>query len=193
MFEGNIMLGLEDKKVAIVIAPDHFRDEEFAQPHASLNLAKADITVVSREVGKCYGTLGSVVHARMALSEAAGMDWDAVIFVGGDGAGVYMDDPLAHALALRTNERGCLVAAICKAPTILAHAGLIRGAEATSFPAFHDDLRQHGVVVRSSPVVETEVNGAPVITANGPQSAFAFGQAIVNTLRGPLDPFGFTL
>ncbi|MDO4532618.1 MAG: DJ-1/PfpI family protein [Coriobacteriia bacterium] len=187
------MQELSDKKVAIVIAQDQFRDEEFAQPHASLNLAKADITVVSRKVGKCYGKLGSIVHARMALDEAANLDWDGVVFVGGAGAGDYMDDPVAHALALRTNERGKLVAAICKAPTILAHAGLIRGAEATCFPDFYDDLRAHGVKVSTSPVVETEVNGAPVITANGPQSAFAFGQAIVNTLRGPLDPFGFML
>lgn len=183
------MKDLSDKKVAIIIAPDQFRDEEFAQPHAALNLAKADITVVSRAVGKCHGTLGSVVHARMSLDDAAKLDWDAVVFVGGSGAGTYMDDPLAHSLALRTNERGCLVAAICKAPTILAHAGLIRGVEATSFPDYYDDLRAHGVKVSKAPVVATEVNGAPVITANGPQSAFAFGQELVNTLRGPYDPF----
>ena len=187
------MRELSDKKVAIVIAQNQFRDEEFAQPHASLNLAKADITVVSREVGKCYGTLGSIVHARMTLDDAARQDWDAVVFVGGSGAGDYMDDPIAHELALHANERGKLVAAICKAPTILAHAGLIRGAEATSFPDYYDDLRAHGVKVSTAPVVETEVNGAPVITANGPQAAFAFGQAIVNSLRGPFDPFGFAL
>ncbi|MDO4400849.1 MAG: DJ-1/PfpI family protein [Coriobacteriia bacterium] len=185
------MRELSDKKVAIVIAPDKFRDEEYAQPHASLNLAKADITVVSRAVGKCYGTLGSVVHARMALDDAVKEDWDAVVFVGGAGSATYTDDPIAHELALRTNAAGNLVAAICKAPTILAHAGLIRGAEATSFVDDQDDLRKHGVKVRTSPVVETEVNGAPVITANGPQAAFAFGQAIVNTLRGPYDPFSF--
>ena len=185
------MQELSDKKVAVIIAPEKFRDEEYAQPHASLTLAKADVTVVSRAVGKCHGTLGSVVHARMTLDEAAKHEWDAVVFVGGEGAGTYMDDPVAHALALRTNERGKLVAAICKAPTILAHAGLLRGVEATSFPAYHDDLRQHGVLVRNVPVVEAEVNGAPVITANGPQAAFAFGQALVNCLRGPVDPFSF--
>ena len=187
------MQELSDKKVAIVIAPENFRDEEFAQPHASLNLAKADITVVSRQVGKCYGSRGSIVHARMTLDDAAQQDWDAVVFVGGAGSATYTDDPVAHALALRTNERGCLVAAICKAPTILAHAGLIRDVDATSFIDDQEDLRQHGVRVRTTPLVETEVNGAPVITANGPQSAFAFGQAIVNSLRGPLDPFGFAL
>lgn len=185
------MQDLKDKKVAIVIAPEKFRDEEFAQPHASLNLAKADVTVVSREVGKCQGTRGSVVHARMALADAANQDWDAVVFVGGTGSATYTDDPLAHALALRTNERGKLVAAICKAPTILAHAGLLRGIDATSFPSDQDDLRAHGAKVSGQPVVEAEVNGAPVLTANGPQSAFAFGQAVVNALRGPADPFAF--
>ena len=187
------MKDLSDKKVAIVIAPDQFRDEEYAQPHASLNLAKADVTVVSTEVGKCYGTRGSIVHARMSLVDAANQDWDAVVFVGGSGAGVYAEDPLAHSLALRTHERGCLVAAICKAPIILAHAGLLRGVEATSFPDYHDELRQYGAKVLTSPVVQTEVDGAPIITANGPESAFAFGQDIVNTLRGPYDPFGLGL
>ena len=186
------MRELSDKKVAIVIAPEQFRDEEYAQPHAALNLAKADVTTVSRAVGKCYGTRGSVVHARMTLDDAVKQDWDAVVFVGGAGSATYTDDPIAHELALRTNERGKLVAAICKAPTILAHAGLIRGVEATSFVDDQDDLREHGVKVTSYPVVEAEVNGAPVITANGPQSAFAFGQAIVNSLRGPYDPFGLS-
>lgn len=183
------MRPLDDKKVAIIIAPENFRDEEYAQPHASLNLAKADLTVVSRNVGPCQGSRGSVVHARMTLDDAAKQDWDAVVFVGGAGSATYTDDPIAHALALKTNERGGLVAAICKAPTILAHAGLIRGVEATSFIDDQDDLRAHGVKVSNSPVVQAEVNGAPVITANGPQAAFAFGQALVNALRAPLDPF----
>lgn len=187
------MKDLQGKKVAIVIAPDQFRDEEYAQPHASLSLAGADIVVVSRQVGKCYGSRGGIAHAKMSLADAAESDWDAVVFVGGQGSATYTDDPLAHSLALRTNERGGLVAAICKAPTILAHSGLLRDAEATSFPDDQDDLRAHGVKVRTSPVVQTEVNGATVITANGPEAAFAFGQEVVNALRGPVDIFGFPL
>ena len=180
------MKDLSDKKVAIVIAPDQFRDEEYAQPHASLNLAKANVTVVSVAVGKCYGSRGSIAHARMSLADAAAQEWDAVVFVGGEGAGIFAEDPLTH-------ERKGLVAAICKAPIILAHAGLLRGVEATCFPSYQDELRQYGAKVSTSSVVQTEVDDAPVITANGPEAAFAFGQDIVNTLRGPLDPFGFGL
>lgn len=45
--------------------------------------------------------------------------------------------------------------------------------------------------VTTAPMVKVEVNGAPVVTAKGPQSVFAFGQTFANALRGSLDPFGF--
>lgn len=180
---------LQGKKVVIVIAPEEFRDEEFAQPHAALNLAGADVTVASVEEGKCYGSRGSVVHATMSLAEASTKQWDAVVFVGGAGGQIYVNDLTAHILARQAVENGAVLAAICMAPAILAHAGILKGLEATAFVDRADELRRYGAIYKEYPVVEAknQVNGAPVITGNGPEAAFAFGQTVVNALRGPMD------
>lgn len=185
------MRELSDMNVVVLIAPKDFRDEEFAQPHAALTLAKANVTVASVEEGKCYGKLGSIVHARMSLADAVEKDWDAVMFVGGNGCSVFVDDPLAQQLAMKTAEAGGVVSAICMAPMILSHAGLLKGVEATVFESYEDDLREHGAIVTGDVVTESKntINGAPIITGNGPAAAFAFGQALVNSLRAPLDPW----
>lgn len=182
---------LAGKKVVIVVAPDQFRDEEFAQPHAALKLAGADITIASINPGKCYGSRGSIVHASMALAEASTKHWDAVVFAGGDGGEVYISDLTAHILIRQAVEDGAVLGAICMAPTILAHAGVLKGVDATVYPYYEEEVRRYGANLVDIAVCESAntVNGAPIITGNGPAASFAFGQAVVNAMRGPLDPF----
>lgn len=89
-----------------------------------------------------------------------------------------------------------MLAAICMAPVILSHAGLLDGVDATVFPdeAYEKDLVEHGANLKKQAVVQSEnnINGAPLITGNGPKAAFAFGLQLTNALRGPIDdPFGF--
>lgn len=182
---------LSDKNVALVIAPEEFRDEEFAQPHAALKLNGANITVVSLDPGKCYGSRGSVVHASMSVAEASTKHWDAVVFVGGAGGQIYVNDLTAHILARQAAEDGAVVAAICMAPAILAHAGLLDGVDATAFEDRIPEIKKYGAHFVDYAVVEgkNNINGAPIVTGNGPAAAFAFGQCVVNALRGPMDPF----
>ena len=184
------MLGLQDKKVMILIAPEGFRDEEFSQTHAALKGAKADIMVVSTRTGVCHGTLGSVAHAHMLLDDAVNVKRDCLVLVGGAGAAIYIDDKRVEAIARQVAEDGKVLAAICLAPVILSHAGLLDGVAATVYPAPNneEDLLAHGADLRKSAVVEgkNNINGAPVITANGPEAAFAFGLTLTNTLRGPV-------
>lgn len=69
-------------------------------------------------------------------------------------------------------ENGKLVSAICAAPSILGHLGLLDGKKATCFPGFEKDL--HGAVVNGD-FVCTDGN---YITAKGMGSAVKFGLAI---------------
>ncbi len=41
-------------------------------------------------------------------------------------------------------KEGKLLAAICAAPSILAHKGLLQGREATAFPSFQKDVEEGG-------------------------------------------------
>ena len=100
------------------------------------------------------------------------------MFVGGAGAQVFFDDPDAHRSRRRPGRSGRVLAAICIAPSTLAHAGLLEGVRATAFPSQEQDLRAHGAVWTGEPVT---VDGQ-IVTGNGPEAAEQFGEAVAATL-----------
>lgn len=165
----------------MVIAPEVFRDEEYAHPKAVLEGLGASVTTASVQPGICRGKLGMMAEATVSVADATASEYDAVVFVGGGGAQVFFDDPAAHALARSAHEGGKVVAAICIAPSVLAHAGLIRGIRATAFPSQREDLIAHGANWTGAAV---EVDGS-IITANGPDAATDFGRAIADALGLP--------
>lgn len=71
-------------------------------------------------------------------------------------------------------ENGKIVAAICAAPSILGHLGMLNGKNATCFPGYEEDL--YGANVTSA---HTETDGN-IITAKGAGCAIEFGHAIVS-------------
>ena len=162
----------------MVIAPSIFRDEEYAEPKAVLEAHGAEVTTASVAPGECIGKLGMRVTATMSVADAVNREWDAVVFVGGAGAQVFFDDPAAHELARRQVESARLLAAICIAPSTLAHAGLLEGVHATAFSDREDDLKSHGAIWTGEPVT---VDGR-IITGNGPGAATAFGEAVARAL-----------
>ncbi len=70
-------------------------------------------------------------------------------------------------------ENGKLVAAICAAPSILGHLGILEGKTATCFPGFEKELKG-----ANHTAAHTETDGN-VITAKGAGCAVEFGHAIV--------------
>lgn len=166
------------KSVVMVIAQSMFRDEEYAEPKEILEAAGARVTTASEHPGEASGRFGLAAKASMSVADARRTPWDAVVFVGGAGAQAFFDDPDAHALARRVHDEGGIVGAICIAPSILAHAGLLDGTKATAYPSQEDDLRAHGAVWTGEPIT---VDGR-IITGNGPESATSFGQAIAAAL-----------
>ena len=166
------------KKVLMVIAPETFRDEEYAHPKEVLESRGARVVTASTRPGTCVGKLGMTAEAEISVAEADALDYDAVVFVGGAGSKVFFDDPYAQALAraARVNKR--VLAAICVAPSILARAGLLRGWPSTAFESQKKDLEAHGAIWTGEPLT---VQGH-VITANGPEVARDFGIAIADAL-----------
>ena len=164
--------------VVMVIAPTVFRDEEYAEPKAILEARGAHVVTASVQPGECVGRFGLKATATISVADAAKRTWDAVIFVGGGGAAVFFDDEGAHALARAQAASGDVLAAICIAPSTLAHAGLLGGVRATAFPDREDDLRAHGAIWTGEPVT---VDGR-IITGNGPEAASAFGETVAEAL-----------
>jgi protease I len=162
----------------MVIAPTVFRDEEYAEPKRVLEAHGVSVTTASVAPGECIGKLGMRVTASLSVADAAEREWDAVVFVGGAGAKVFFDDPAAHQLARVQFDSGRVLAAICVAPSTLAHAGLLRGVRATAFPSQEQHLREHGSLWTGD-LVTTD---GKIVTGNGPEAAEQFGQAIAEVL-----------
>jgi len=167
------------KKVIMIIAHENFRDEEFFQPAEVLENNGIEIKVASSRLGPAKGKLGAMIKPDMLLSEVNVKDFDAVIFIGGNGASEYWDNPTAHKLAQDAYTSGKLVAAICIAPVILAKTGLLKGKKATVWESESEQLKQLGADYTGNPV---EKDGM-IITASGPTAAKEFGKEIAKALK----------
>ncbi len=71
-----------------------------------------------------------------------------------------------------------LICAICAAPSVLGHKGLLEGKKAVCFPGFENELKGAEI---SSDFVVTDGN---TITAKGMGSAVDFGVSIVKYFKG---------
>jgi len=183
--EGVMGKTLNGKKILLIVAPEKFRDEEYQVPYDYFTSHGAHVTVASTKKGTATGMFGTKAEAMKTIAEVKASDYDAVVFVGGAGVPIVRADVKAIALAKEAKDRPVL-AAICWAPTILAKAGILVGKKATVWKG--DDaeygtttdkvLQKHGAFFTGD---EVTVDGN-IITANGPNAAQKFAEAIEKQL-----------
>ncbi len=164
-------------KILSIIAPERFQDQEYADSKAALEAAGHTVTTASTQLD-ATGKLGATVTTDILLTDINPDDYDAIAFIGGPGVFAYFEDPAAHNLAktfFTANKPTC---AICAAPGILANAGLLEGKTATCWEGEGDHLKEKGANYTGNPV---EQDGL-IITADGPDSAKAFGEKIAENL-----------
>ena len=105
--------------------------------------------------------------------EIVGVDIEAVILPGGMPGTLNLErSAKVNAFVDYAYENQKLVCAICAAPSILGHKGMLKGKKAVCFPGFESELE--GAELSDSFVV-TDGN---IITAKGMGSAVKFGIAI---------------
>jgi protease I len=166
-------------KALMVVAQDLFRDEEYQRTKEVLEKAKVEVVTASKNIGIAKGRFGLQTKATLSLAEVRVPDFDAMIFIGGPGSLGFFEDQNALKIAKDAFAQKKIVAAICSASGILANAGVLNGKKATSFPREGELLTKKGA---SYTAQNLEVDGK-IVTADGPDSAFAFGDAIVKLLK----------
>lgn len=168
-------------RVVIVIAPERFRDEELETPRGALVRAGHRVTVASTRPGEATGMLGAKVRIEATLAQVSSDDCDALLIAGGSGAPAHLWDaePLM-ALVKAVHAAGRPVGAICLAPPVLARAGILHGRRATCYPAERAilELKRGG----ATPVEDPVVRDGTIVTANGPEAAPAFADAVAQLL-----------
>lgn len=146
-----------------------------------LRRAGIEVRTAALDGPQVTGSHGITVTADIALDAARADDYDMIVLPGGmPGADHLKRDARVISLLRRFAADGRYTAAICAAPGVLAHAGLLEGRTATSFPGFLSTDSAPGIRLHTDPVV---IDGK-VVTSRGPGTAMEFGLALIELLEG---------
>ncbi len=150
-----------------------------------LRRAEINVTTASLDSGSTISPVvasrGVTLLADITLDQALQKDYDMLVLPGGlPGADNLDDDPRIHQLLAKLSKADKYTAAICAAPKVLAHARLLEGKSATSYPGFIDKMDLPNTRISSDKVV---VDGK-VITSRGPGTAMDFALTLIETLAG---------
>ena len=142
-------------------------------------LRRAELEVVTVGVGSkiITGSHNISVVADMAEEEWNAVKLDAVVLPGGMPGTLHLEaSSLVQETVDAVAQAGGYVCAICAAPSILGHKGLLKGKKAVCFPGYESELT--GAEIQADPVV---VDGH-IITAKGAGVALEFGLCIISQL-----------
>ncbi|NMP36847.1 MAG: DJ-1/PfpI family protein [Clostridiales bacterium] len=104
---------------------------------------------------------------------------EGVVLPGGmPGAENLENSPVVQSVLEYAGANGCLTAAICAAPFILGHKGMLEGKTAVCFPGYEEEL--YGARLSDASVCRCE----NVITAKGAGVTLQFAAEIVAALKG---------
>ena len=159
-----------------------FEETEAIAPVDVLRRSGVDIlTVAVGDSSDCVveGAHGIRVKADIPISEINYSDIDAVILPGGMPGTKNLDASAEVRQAVKyCYDNDKLVCAICAAPSVLGHMGLLAGKKATRFPGRARELHRS---VFTGASVTADGN---IITADGPGSALSFAREIAARFVG---------
>lgn len=143
-------------------------------------IRRAGIDVKSVGIGakEVAGSHGITVVCDLSESDVDVTGADGIILPGGmPGTLNLQSSKLVNGAIDYCAANGKLISAICAAPLILGHKGLLNGKNAVCFPGFEEDLI--GATVSEKFVCKD----GNIITAKGMGSAINFGLAIVEYFK----------
>ena len=157
-----------------------FEEVEALTPVDVLRRAGVEVTTVGIGGTQVRGSHGITVQADVSETDVTPDDLTAVILPGGMPGTKNLDasDTVCRFLQAAV-EKQAVIGAICAAPSVLGHQGLLQGKRATCFPGFESELT--GATVRPDVVV----TDGRIITAKGAGAALPFALALAAALAGP--------
>ncbi len=156
-----------------------FEEIEALAPLDLLRRAGCDVTTVGIGGDVIRGAHGITVHADVPDVMFSDARPEMVILPGGMPGAKNLDESRVVDVALKAAARtNAYIAAICAAPMVLGHRGLLEGKRATCYPGFEKELT--GAIL--SP--EKVVTDGRTVTAAGMGVAVDFGLELVALLKG---------
>lgn len=164
-----------------IFLADGFEEVEALAPADLLRRAGLEVALVGVGGKTITGSHGISVVCDICDSDITlDSDVDAIILPGGMPGTINLENSSVVQSAIdfaADNEK--LICAICAAPSVLGHKGILKGKTAICFPGFEKDLEGANI---SESFVCRDGN---TITAKGMGSAVEFGLRIVEYFKGP--------
>jgi 4-methyl-5(b-hydroxyethyl)-thiazole monophosphate biosynthesis len=163
-----------------ILLAEGFEEMEALVPADLLRRAGIQVALVGLNAPVVTGSHGIAVTADLLLEQADAEEMDMLVLPGGLGGVESMQmDLFALAFIQKTYTLGRWLCAICAAPTLLAHLGLLDRRKAVCYPGMEDEMDSAVVL----PDQEVVVNGR-IITARAAGSAYEFGFQLITALVG---------
>ena len=157
-----------------------FEDIEAIAPVDIMRRAGLEVQTVSITGSQVVTSAHGVgIASDILLSDVDFQNADMLVLPGGLPGSTNLDacQPLTQAIK-RHFEAGGAIAAICAAPLVFGHLGVLQGCRATCYPGVETELKG---ATYTAAIVERDGN---IITGRGPAAAFEFGYTIVDFFLG---------
>ena len=162
-----------------VFFADGFEELEALSPVDALRRAGVSVTTVGVGSRQITGAHRIPILCDTTAEELQADDLEMIVLPGGMPGTTNLEASSVVMLVLdKALAEGKWIAAICAAPSILGHRGILKGKNAICFPGFEDALE--GAVLSEEPVC---IDGN-IITAKGAGVALEFALTLVACLKG---------
>ena len=144
-----------------------------------LRRAEIEVIVAGLSTDPVKASRGTVLIPETDLEKVKKETFDMIVLPGGlPGADNLRDDERIIDILKRHANENKTIAAICAAPKVLAHAGLLKGRLATCYPGALNGMDLKEIKLSDDPVV---VDGR-IITSRGPGTAMDFALILIQSL-----------
>jgi protein deglycase len=166
------------KKVYVHFA-EGFEEIEAITPVDVLRRGGCEVTIVSVTGNKqVTSSRGIAIIADKLFEEVNYLDVDMIVLPGGPGTKNLDQHEGLKTKIMEVHKEGKWVTAICAAPMVLGHLGLLKGKKATCYPGVEPDLI--GAIPTGNAV---EIDGN-IITGKGAGVSLTFSFTLLEVLEG---------
>ncbi len=168
-----------NQKVYLFLA-DGFEEIEALATVDVLRRAAVTVTTVSvNATDIVVGAHGVPVLADALFADCSFEDADMLVLPGGTPGAANLDAHEGLCAAIQQHaDAGKWLAAICAAPMVLGHMGLLKGKKATCYPGFEPQLEN---ATYTAALVEVDGH---IITGKGPAAVLPFAYTLAEVLVG---------
>jgi protease I len=135
---------MSEKKILMVVPPQGFNDQQYETCRRYWEGRGHKVSVASLGRGGARGEGGTAIWVNTALKDVKSYDYDAIVFLGGEGARLLFDDETTRKLAKDAKYK--VLGASDGGVVLLALAGALEGKKVTGSPESMSWLSKGGAI-----------------------------------------------